>query len=64
LSFIDIFKKLVAGFPRIGLLLNLKKAVDRMQKAIVLGNDIPVEYDDKKIAVWQQKLWEFFHNQH
>ncbi|MFW5780134.1 MAG: NAD(P)-binding protein [Bacillota bacterium] len=61
LSVMDLLKKVAAGFPKIGLLLKLKSVVDKMQKAIELGNQIPSEYDEKKIASWQQKVWQHFH---
>lgn len=56
----DLLVKLAKGITRIGLLLDLSGVVNKSNKAVKLANEIPEEYDEKRVSEWEEKLNKLF----
>jgi flavin-dependent dehydrogenase len=56
MGFKDLMGKLARGFPRLPLLLSLKKAVDGMKTVLAISSRIPPRYDPGAIESWEKEL--------
>lgn len=56
LSLIDMLRKLIAGYRKVGLLLELMQVLNRSRKVERLARNIPKKYNEARIQGWQNRL--------
>jgi flavin-dependent dehydrogenase len=60
LSLRDMLKKAVAGRKNIPLMANLGRMLLKSILAAKAGENLPSEYDEKKVAAWRKKIAKYF----